>query len=462
MTLIRSISGIRGTIGGRAGEGLTPPDIVGYVSAYAQLLKEQFPRKKLSILTGRDARKSGGMVEQLVESTLISMGIDVYPGGLLTTPTVAMGVNFLGASGGIIITASHNPGHWNALKFLGHDGEFISDAQGKKLLSVAEKGEVEFVTVADLGDYRDAGDLLEMHLQAILDLPYVDRDAIRSSDFVVAVDAVNSVGGKAMPLLLEMLGVKKVIPLYCEMSGDFPHDPEPLTRNLGDLSSEIRRSGADLGFAVDPDVDRLAIIDENGEAFGEEYTLVAVADYILEQHPGPSVSNLSSTMALKDVTEARGQRYFASAVGEVNVVHKMKEVKAVIGGEGNGGVILPDLHYGRDALAGAALFLSLLAKRGMTCSRLRSTLPSYFIAKNKVELKPDSDPQEVIQKLSERYATNDIDRTDGLRINFRDEWVHVRSSNTEPVMRIYAESTAQECANKLAEKFVEEISRTGC
>lgn len=462
MTLITSISGIRGIIGGKPGEGLTPPDIISFTAAYCELLKEQRPGKELSVLIGRDARVSGEMVESLVASTLIAMGVKVFRGGMLSTPTVEMGVTFLGTDGGIIITASHNPFEWNALKLLNYRGEFITAEEGEKLLEMARADHFEFAAADKLGSSEQVTGLTERHIEAILNLPEVDTGAIAAAGFKVAVDAVNSVGGIAIPMLLEKLGVSQYFPLFCEPTGIFPHNPEPLPENLQDISDLVKKTNADVGFVVDPDVDRLAIIDEQGGMFGEEYTLVAVADHILSRKAGPTVSNLSSTMALKDITEMAGQSYYPSAVGEVNVVAKMKEVNAVIGGEGNGGVIYPDLHYGRDALAGIALFLSLLAHSKLKCSRLRNKYPSYFISKSKVKLEKGMNTDCVTKVLASRYSDKPHNMTDGIRIEFEGEWVHVRGSNTEPIMRIYAESKDQECADKLTARFVEEISRIRC
>ena len=462
MTLIRSISGIRGTIGGAPGQGLTPPDIVMYTTAFAFLLKERLGRDPLRVVLGRDARISGEMVSGLVAATLRSCGADVLDLGLSTTPTVELAVTDLDADGGIILTASHNPEQWNALKLLNSEGEFLSAADGERLLEIAAGPGLLYSGTHDLGNWRLVDDQLQKHIKAILDLPLVDVPAIRDRGFRVGVDGINSSGGVAVPMLLEALGVKVIRGVNMEPDGRFAHNPEPLPEHLGEISALVVNEGLDVGFVVDPDVDRLAIVMEDGKMFGEEYTLVAVADYVLQHQPGNTVSNLSSTMALRDVTLKHGGRYYASAVGEVNVVKMMKEVDAVIGGEGNGGVIFPDLHYGRDALAGIALFLSWLARSGKSCSALRNTYPDYFISKNKMELGPDADPEKLIRCIAEKYKEHPVNTSDGLRIEFGKQWVHLRRSNTEPIIRIYAESADEPSARKLAEQIMLDISRSSC
>ncbi|NTW32783.1 MAG: phosphoglucosamine mutase [Bacteroidetes bacterium] len=457
MTLIKSISGIRGTIGGKTGEGLSPADTLKYTSAYITWLKNDTNKKKPHIIIGRDARISGEMVKNIVTGTAAGMGADVTDIGLATTPTVEMAIIDLKADGGIIITASHNPKHWNALKLLNNKGEFLSSDDGKKILSIAENDETIFSEVDDLGSIKSDDTALIKHIEKILALPLIDVKAIKNADFKVAIDCVNSVGGIAIPALLDALGVKKVEELYCDPNGIFPHNPEPLPEHLEDISNLVVKSKANVGFVVDPDVDRLAIISENGEMFGEEYTLVAVSDYVLQNKKGNTVSNLSSTRALRDVTEKHGGSYFASAVGEVNVVEMMKNKKAVIGGEGNGGVIYPDLHYGRDALVGIALFLTHLAKSGKKCSALRDTYPSYFISKNKIELSPETDVEKVLVKMKEKYARQPINDVDGVKIEFDKEWVHLRKSNTEAIIRIYSESDSMTKAEHLAKKIIEDI-----
>lgn len=458
MTLIRSISGIRGTMGGKPGEGLTPIDAVKYAAAYGSWVKNRFPGQHIKVVVGRDARISGPMVNKLVTSTLVALGIDVIDCGLATTPTVEMGVTAFKAQGGIIITASHNPKNWNALKLLNEAGEFLSDKEGKEILAIAQTDDYSFEVVDKLGNYEKEESLVEYHIEKILALPLVDVEAIRKAEFTVAVDAVNSVGGIAIPMLLDALGVKKVIELYCDPTGHFPHNPEPLPENLGEISSLVVKSNANIGFVVDPDVDRLAIISEDGEMFGEEFTLVAVADYVLQNKVGNTVSNLSSTKALKEVTEKIGGKYYASAVGEVNVVAKMKEVNAIIGGEGNGGVIYPELHYGRDALVGIALFLSYLAKTGKSCAALRQKYPNYQISKNKIELSKDVDVSKILDRMAVKYNKQHIDRTDGVKIYFDSEWVHLRMSNTEPIIRIYAESDSPVKSEHFARKIMSDIS----
>ncbi|OFZ66643.1 MAG: phosphoglucosamine mutase [Bacteroidetes bacterium RIFCSPHIGHO2_02_FULL_44_7] len=455
MTLIKSISGIRGTIGGKVNEGLTPVDAVKFASAYGTWLKQR--HSKVTVVIGRDARISGPMISNLVSSALIGLGIDVIDLGLSTTPTVEVAVPLEKAQGGIILTASHNPKQWNALKLLNEKGEFISGDDGAAVLDIAECEAFLFAEVDDLGTIIPNDTYLKKHIDAILALPLVNAAAIRAANYSLVVDAVNSSGGIFVPALLEALGVKNITCLYCEPTGHFPHNPEPLPEHLTDLSDKIKECGADLGITVDPDVDRLAFVCEDGSMFGEEYTLVAVADYVLSKTPGNTVSNLSSTRALRDVTEGYQQNYFASAVGEVNVVTKMKEVHAVIGGEGNGGIIYPELHYGRDSLVGIALFLSLLAERKMKISALRDSYPAYTISKNKIELTPDIDVDAVLSSMATRYAHEEVDTTDGVKIYIGKEWVHLRKSNTEPIIRIYSESRSMELANKLAISIISEI-----
>lgn len=457
MTLIKSISGIRGTIGGSQGDGLTPLDVVKFTAAYAVWLKNQSDNKNCKVVVGRDARISGEMVSGLVVSTLVSMGVDVINTGLSTTPTVEMDVPYHNASGGIILTASHNPKQWNALKLLNSKGEFISAADGEELLRIAESDELVFADVNKLGKITEDHDSINRHIQKILALPYVDVNAIKEKNFKVAIDCVNSTGGIAVPALLKALGVENILALYCEPNGQFPHNPEPLPENLTEIAKEIKKKGAHVGLVVDPDVDRLAIVCEDGEMFGEEYTLVAIADFILQHKKGNTVSNLSSTRALRDVTEKHGCSYSAAAVGEVNVVTKMKETNAVIGGEGNGGVILPELHYGRDALAGIAIFLTQLAKYGKSCSMLRASYPDYYISKNKIELTPEINVDEVLEGVKKKYAAQPINTIDGVKIEFNKEWVHLRKSNTEPIIRIYSESESITTADNLAEKIISDI-----
>lgn len=455
MTLIKSISGIRGTIGGRSGEALTPLDVVKFTAAYGAWLKSNNGPAKVAI--GRDARPSGELINRMVTSTLQGMGIDVIDLGLTTTPTVEMAVIAEKAGGGIIITASHNPIQWNALKLLNRNGEFISAEDGAKVLQLAESEDFEFSEVKKIGRYRYDNSYLQRHIEAIVALPLVDKDAITARNFSVVVDAVNSCGGFAVPMLLEELGVKKITQLNCEPTGLFVHNPEPLPEHLTQIANEIEKGRYDLGIVVDPDVDRLALVCEDGRMFGEEYTLVAVADYVLKHKPGNTVSNLSSTRALRDVTEKAGGKYFASAVGEVNVVNAMKENKAVIGGEGNGGIIYPELHYGRDALVGIALFLTHLAQAGVPVSRLRKTYPDYHISKNKIELTPGLDVDEILDNIRRKYEKNPINTADGVKIEFGKEWVHLRKSNTEPIIRIYSESDTQATADYLANKIISDI-----
>lgn len=458
MTLIKSISGIRGTIGGKPGYNLTPFDIVKFTAAFASLVKENNPKKRLKFVVGRDVRISGKMVENLVNSTLTGMGIDVVNTGLSTTPTVEMAVINLVADGGIIITASHNPKEWNALKLVNDKGEFISASDGEKVLNLAEKENITFSNVEELGKVENISTTIEEHINQIIALELVDNELIRKAKFKVAVDAVNSTGGISIPPLLKALGVEDIVELYCEPTGEFPHNPEPLPENLTEICELVVEQKADIGIVVDPDVDRLALVMENGELFGEEYTLVAVADYILQNHVGNSVSNLSSTRALKDVTEKAGGKYTASAVGEVNVVEKMKEVNAIIGGEGNGGVIYPKLHYGRDALVGIALVLTYLATRNIKLSELRSEYPNYFISKNKIELKPGLEVANIYDRVLSHYSEYPISTIDGVKIDFPDGWVQLRTSNTEPIMRVYAESTSVEKAEKYAADIIDLIA----
>ena len=458
MTLIKSISGIRGTIGGNVNEGLTPIDTVKFASAYGTWLKNNNPEQRLKVVIGRDARPSGQMVSDLVCSSLIGLGIDVVNLGLSTTPTVEIAVPLEDANGGIILTASHNPKQWNALKLLNSKGEFISGEEGNTLLKIAETASFNFAEVDDLGTITNDNSYLQKHVDAVLKLPLVNVEAIKNANFSVVIDAVNSTGGIFIPALLDALGVQKVTKLYCEPNGQFPHNPEPLPEHLTDLAAKIKESKADVGFTVDPDVDRLAMVCEDGSMFGEEYTLVAVADYVLSHTPGATVSNLSSTRALRDVTESKGESYFASAVGEVNVVSLMKQNNAVIGGEGNGGVIYPESHYGRDALVGIALFLSHLAQKKCKASELRDSFPKYCISKNKIQLTPQIDVDNILQIMAEKYENNEVDTTDGVKIYIGKEWVHLRKSNTEPIIRIYAESKSIEDANALAARIKAEIN----
>lgn len=465
MTLIKSISGIRGTIGGKQGDALTPVDVVKYTAAYSTIIKGD--KHTAKVIVGRDARISGDMVNRLVTATLSGMGIDVIDLGLSTTPTVEMAVKHEQADGGIIITASHNPKQWNALKLLNEKGEFISDEVGKQVLKLAEQGDFEFAQIDKLGKISHDQTWIQKHINHILALDLVDVEAIKSKNYKIVVDAVNSSGGIAVPQLLRALGVKEVIELYCTPDGKFPHNPEPLPEHLTEISSVVKRNNAHLGIVVDPDVDRLALVCENGHLFGEEYTLVAVAEYVVKNTTpekykqlgliNHTVSNLSSTRALKDITIKAGGTYSSAAVGEVNVVTEMKKTQAIIGGEGNGGVILPELHYGRDALTGIALFLTHLAKSGKMCSILRSTYPDYFIAKKKIELTPQINIDMLLQRMMDKYSKQPINTIDGIKIEFENEWVHLRRSNTEPIIRIYAESQSETTANNLAEKFMEDM-----
>ena len=458
MSLIKSISGIRGTIGGRSGEGLGGVDIVKFTAAYAEFIKRQKNGKAKKIVVGRDARISGQMVEHLVSGTLMAMGLDVVNIGLATTPTTEIAVTGEQADGGIIITASHNPTQWNALKLLNSDGEFLSDAEGKQVIAIAEAEDFTFADVFDLGHEYLNQTYNERHIQAVLNLPLVDVEAISKADFTVAVDAVNSVGGIIIPQLLRALGVKNIIELNCEANGRFAHTPEPIPENLTQIADVMRGGKADVGIVVDPDVDRLALVMENGEMFVEEYTLVAVADYVLSHTPGSTVSNLSSSRALSDVTVGHGCEYNAAAVGEVNVVAKMKATNAVIGGEGNGGVIYPELHYGRDALVGVALFLTLLAKSGKKMTELKAGYPQYAIAKNKITLTPDVDVDAILEAAKKHFANERINDIDGVKIDFADSWVHLRKSNTEPIIRIYSEASTIERAEALAEEMKQIIA----
>jgi phosphomannomutase len=457
VALIKSISGIRGTIGGKAGEGLTPVDIVRFAAAFGTWLIRKSGNKKQKVVIARDARISGEMVQNLVAGTMKGLGIDVVYLGLSTTPTAELSVVEHKADGGVVITASHNPKHWNALKLLDSNGEFLSAANGEEVLKIAGSKSFVFADVNKLGRFTTDVNAIQKHIDKIIDLPLVDVKAIQSKKFKIVIDCVNSTGGIAVPALLKALGVETVFEIYCEPNGQFPHNPEPLPEHLGDLSKEVKKRNAHLGIAVDPDVDRLAIVCEDGEMFGEEYTLVAVADYVLKNKKGNTVSNLSSTRALRDITEKAGGKYFASAVGEVNVVETMKQQNAVIGGEGNGGVIYPELHYGRDALVGIALFLSHLAKYGKSVSMLRSTYPNYYISKNKIELTSDINVEEILDGIKSRYKKQPSNTIDGLKIEFDKEWVHLRRSNTEPILRIYAESRSQTTAENLAEKIIFDI-----
>ncbi len=457
MSLIKSISGIRGTIGGCPGEGLSPIDVVKFTSAFATFLQRQQPGKRLTMVVGRDARLSGAMVDRLVVGTLMGMGIDVIETGLSTTPTTEMTVIDKHADGGVIITASHNPKHWNALKLLNAKGEFIDAAEGNEVLRLAESDEVTFAEVDNLGTVTEDFNTIDAHIERVLALPLVDKEAIAKAGFRVAVDAVNSTGGIAIPRLLRALGVKEVVELNCEPTGRFAHNPEPLPQNLTEIASVVPEKKCDLGIVVDPDVDRLALVCETGEMFGEEYTLVSVAEYVLQHTPGNTVSNMSSTRALRDVTEKMGYSYSASAVGEVNVTTMMKETNAVIGGEGNGGVIYPALHYGRDALVGVALFLTNMAKRGMKASELRATYPNYVISKNRKDLTPDIDVDAILRQMAEKYKNEKVSTIDGVKIDFADSWAHLRKSNTEPIIRIYCEAHTAEQADALAQRIIADI-----
>lgn len=455
MTLIKSISGIRGTIGGPSGENLTPPDVVKFTTAYVRLIAARTEGRKPVVVVGRDARISGEMVSNLVEGTLLACGADVINAGLCTTPGTEMAVIVNRADGGIIITASHNPRQWNALKLLNSRGEFLSDAEGKQVLALSEE-EFDYPEIDAIGHVLSRAPFNDEHIRRVLALPLVDVEAVRRRRYKVVVDAVNSVGGVVIPKLLRELGCE-VVELNCEPTGDFAHNPEPLPENLTGISEAVVHEKADLGVVVDPDVDRLAFVSEDGTMFGEEYTLVAVADYILSKTPGDTVSNLSSSRALRDVTERHGCRYYASAVGEVNVTTKMREVGAVIGGEGNGGVIYPELHYGRDALVGTALFLTWLTERGLTMTQLRATYPSYFASKNKIQLTPAIDVDKVLREVKERYVSENVNDIDGVKIDFPENWVHLRKSNTEPIIRVYTEAKSMDEADALAKRFMAEI-----
>ncbi|MBR3456267.1 MAG: phosphoglucosamine mutase [Bacteroidaceae bacterium] len=457
MSLIKSISGIRGTIGGRAGEGLNPLDIVKFTSAYATLIRRTSTVKSNKIVVGRDARISGEMVKNVVCGTLMGMGFDVVNIGLATTPTTEIAVTGEGAEGGIIITASHNPRHWNALKLLNSNGEFLNAQEGNEVLRIAEAEDFDYAEVDQLGKYREDNTYNQKHIDMVLGLKLVDVEAIRKADFKVAFDAINSVGGIILPMLFEQLGVKHVTPLYQEPTGDFQHNPEPLEKNLADIMGLMAKGEHDVAFVVDPDVDRLAFIDEKGHMYGEEYTLVTVADYILRHTPGNTVSNLSSTRALRDVTRNYGMEYNASAVGEVNVVKKMKDTNAVIGGEGNGGVIYPEAHYGRDALVGIALFLSHLAHEKKTVSELRKTYPNYFIAKNRIDLDASTDVDAILAKVKDIYKDEEVNDIDGVKIDFPDKWVHLRKSNTEPIIRVYSEASTMEAADQIGKDVMNVI-----
>jgi len=458
MTLIKSISGIRGTIGGKTGVNLTPLDAVKFASAYGTWLIQRNPKsEKIIVIIGRDARISGKMISSLVANTLVGLGIDVIDLGLSTTPTVEVAVPLENANGGIIITASHNPKQWNALKLLNEKGEFLNGADGTKILEIAESGNLTFEEVDNLGTYKKKKNFMDRHIDEVLSLELVDIDAIRSANFKVVVDAVNSTGGIVIPALLERLGVT-CVKLYCEPNGEFPHNPEPLKEHLGDISALVVKEEADFGIVVDPDVDRLALVCEDGSMFGEEYTLVACADYVLSQNPGNTVSNLSSSRALRDITRKHGGNYEASAVGEVNVVELMKKNHAVIGGEGNGGIIYPASHYGRDSLVGVALFLTHLAKLEISCKALRDSYPSYFMSKNKIELTPQIDVDKILENMATKYQREEVSTIDGVKIDFEMEWVHLRKSNTEPIIRVYTESTSQVNADNLAERIMHEIN----
>jgi len=453
MTLIKSISGIRGTIGGQVGSGLSPVDVVKFTAAYSTLIRKTTKNKSNKIVVGRDARLSGNMVDKLVVGTLMGMGFDVCEIGLASTPTTELAVTMENAAGGIIITASHNPKQWNALKLLNDKGEFLNKEEGEEVLRIAESDEFSFSEVDDLGLVTEC-DYTQKHIDKVLSLKLVDVDAIKKAKFKVAIDCVNSVGGIILPRLFDALGVETLTQLYCEPTGNFCHNPEPLEKNLGDIMSLMKKGGNDVAFVVDPDVDRLAMICENGEMYGEEYTLVTVADYVLTHTPGNTVSNLSSTRALRDVTRSHGGSYQAAAVGEVNVVTKMKESNAVIGGEGNGGVIYPECHYGRDALVGIALFLSHLAHKKMKVSELRASYPSYFISKQRVDLTPSIDVDVILNKVKEKFHNEEINDIDGVKIDFADKWVHLRKSNTEPIIRIYSEASTQEKADELGAEII--------
>lgn len=457
MTLIKSISGIRGTIGGNVGEGLNPVDIVRFTAAYATYIRQNKTTNSNKIVVGRDARISGQMVNEIVTGALLGMGFDVVNIGLATTPTTELAVTMESAAGGIILTASHNPKQWNALKLLNEKGEFLNAAAGEAVLKIASDESFSFAQVDELGKLTENNDYTRKHIESVLALDLVDADAVRAAGFSVAIDCVNSVGGIVLPALLEALGVKNIEKLYCEPNGQFPHNPEPLPEHLTDISNVMKSGKADVGFVVDPDVDRLAIICEDGSMFGEEYTLVSIADYVLEHTPGNTVSNMSSTRALRDVTVKHNCSYTASAVGEVNVVTTMKATNAVIGGEGNGGIIYPASHYGRDALVGIALFLTMMAKRKMKVSELRKTYPEYFISKNKIELTPAIDVDHILSVIKEKHSQYEVNDIDGVKIDFPTGWVHLRKSNTEPIIRIYSESGTPEQADKFAQDIIAQI-----
>ena len=456
MTLIKSISGIRGTIGGTPGNNLTPIDAVKFAAAYGTWLKNDRSKETYRVVVGRDARISGAMIQELVMNTLIGLGIHVIDLGLSTTPTVEIAVPMEHADGGIILTASHNPKQWNALKLLNHKGEFLNGVEGAKILKIAESDDMTFAEVDDLGKITQNDAYIDLHIDEVLDLELVDVDAIKAAKFKVVVDGVNSTGGIAIPRLLDRLDVIPV-ELYCEPNGEFPHNPEPLKEHLGDICKLVVKEGADFGIVVDPDVDRLAFIDENGEMFGEEYTLVACADYVLSENKGNTVSNLSSSRALRDITRKHGGTHFASAVGEVNVVQKMKDENAVIGGEGNGGIIYPASHYGRDSLVGTALFLTHLAKGNMTVSQLKASYPLYFMSKQKIQLTPELDVDKLLETMAKKYAHQDVSTVDGVKVDFENHWVHLRKSNTEPIIRIYTEAGSQEDADGVANDMIAEI-----
>ena len=456
MTLIKSISGIRGTIGGQAGDTLNPLDIVKFTSAYATFIRRSGQCESNKIVVGRDARISGSMVRQVVCGTLMGMGYDVIDIGLATTPTTELAVRMSGAEGGIIITASHNPRHWNALKLLNHEGEFLTAADGQAVLEIAEREDFNYADVDHLGTYTLDDSYNQRHIDSVLALLLVDVEAVKKAKFRVVVDAINSVGAIILPGLLQALGVEYTL-LNGEPNGDFAHNPEPLEKNLSGIMTEMGKGGYDLGIVVDPDVDRLAFIQEDGKMFGEEYTLVSVADYVLSHTPGNTVSNLSSTRALRDVTQRHGGEYFAAAVGEVNVTTKMKAVGAIIGGEGNGGVIYPESHYGRDALVGIALFLSSLAQKGCKASELRATFPNYYIAKNRIDLTPSTDVDAILRKVKEMYSDEQVTDIDGVKIDFLDKWVHLRKSNTEPIIRVYSEAATMEEADALGKKLMQVV-----
>ncbi len=456
MTLIKSISGIRGTIGGKPDDNLTPIDAVKFAAAYGTWLKSTLKKENIRVVVGRDARISGEMIQNLVAYTLVGLGIEVIDTGLSTTPTVEVAVPMEKADGGIILTASHNPKQWNALKLLNNKGEFLSGKDGEEILKMAEKNDFSFALVDDLGKITKNDTYIDKHIEAVLNLKVLDLEAVKKKKFKVVVDAVNSTGGIAIPKLLEKLGVE-VVKLYCDPTGHFPHNPEPLKEHLGDISAKVVAEKADFGIVVDPDVDRLALICEDGEMFGEEYTLVACADYVLSKTPGNTASNLSSSRALRDVTEKHGGKYFASAVGEVNVVEMMKKHNVVIGGEGNGGVIYPELHYGRDALVGVAMFLSLLATKNVSAKQLRESYPAYFMSKNKIELTPEVNVDLILEKMAAKYAHENVNTIDGVKIDFAESWAHLRKSNTEPIIRIYTEAKSFEEADNLAKKIITDI-----